>query len=76
MRVRLRDGKAGFFTEQFEVVRKVHRTPSFQPADLLCFEMVALSFFASFGTYAQWLEGFSLYCIEKYNKASLANKTT
>lgn len=41
-----------------------------------CFEVVALSFFASFGEYSQWLEGFSLLCIEKYNKASLANKTT
>lgn len=41
-----------------------------------CFEVVALSFFASFGEYSQWLEGFSLQCIEKYNKASLLNKTT
>lgn len=41
-----------------------------------CFEMVALSFFASFVTYAPLLEGFSLHYIEKYNKANQANNTT
>lgn len=69
-------GKKYFSQSGVKWLEKYTGHQAFSLVTSCCFEVVVLSFFASFGEYSQWLEGFSLQYIEKYNKASLANKTT